>query len=139
MTRPESRIPGVGQRGRTFGGEFEVVAHDQENVVIRWVDDGATAEFDASVFQLVLDSYARALDGDDALDALGEPEVFGDADVLGSLEEEAAEIPCPLCSTALDASRSCEGCGTLECPACNACDCVLAPAVDSAGRTSGRM
>lgn len=139
MNRSETRIPSVGARGRTFGGEFEVVARDPENVVIRWVDDGSTAEFDAAVFQLVLDSYARALDGNDELSALSEPGAFGDADILGSLEDEAAESPCPLCATALDARRTCDGCGSLECPACSACDCVLAPAVDSAGRVAGRM
>lgn len=127
----------VGERGRTFGGEFEVLAKDQQNVVIRWVDDGSVAEFEAGVFQIVLESYARSRDTDE-LD-LPEPPPFDISDILGTLEEEAADTPCPNCSTPLNASVSCGDCGTLECPACTACDCMLVILPDSAGRHPGRQ
>lgn len=137
--RREMQVPEVGERGRTFGGEFEVVAQDRGNIVIRWVDDGSVAEFDASVFRLVLESYSRAVSGDDDLDGLRVPAGLPSPDILGTLEEEAADEPCPLCATAFDAARSCQSCGSLECPTCGACECVLLPSVDSAGRLTGRM
>lgn len=130
------RIPPVGERGRTFGGEFEVVAREPENVVIRWVDDGSVAEFEPSVLQVVLDSYARARSGDDELDNVAVPETF---DILGTLEDEAADTPCPNCAAPLDAAASCDTCGTLECTTCFACDCMLAIVTDSAGRSAGRQ
>ena len=135
--KQDSTIPSVGERGRTFGGEFEVVAKDPEHVVIRWVDDGSVAEFEAVVFQIVLDSYARALDEDDELEGVAEPDTL--SEILGTLEEEAADTPCPNCKSPLDASQSCFDCGTLECPSCAACDCMLVSLPDSAGRAPGRQ
>lgn len=135
--KQDSTIPCVGERGRTFGGEFEVVARDPEHVVIRWVDDGSVAEFESIVFQIVLDSYARALQDEDRLEAIPDPD--GLTDILGTLEEEAADTPCPNCRSPLDASVSCGDCGTLECPSCAACDCVLVTCADSAGRLAGRQ
>lgn len=137
--KQDSRIPMVGERGRTFGGEFEVVARDHENVVIRWVDDGSVAEFEAGVFQIVLDSYARAQDAEDALESVPEPGPFDIAGILGTLEDEAEDTPCPNCTAPLDASMSCDDCGTLECPVCSACDCMLVVMPDSAGRAPGRQ
>jgi hypothetical protein len=137
MKTTDSNIPSVGERGRTFGGEFEVVSRDEERVVIRWVDDGSVADFEPVVLQIVLDSYARAQDPDE-LEALREPD-SGFADILGTLEEEAADTPCPNCKSPLNASVACDDCGTLECPSCAACDCMLVTLPDSAGRAPGRQ
>ncbi len=134
-----TKIPLVGERGRTFGGEFEVVARERGSVLIRWTDDGSTAQFEAAVFQLVLESYVRAAIGEDESDDAGASSAVMASALFGTLREEAEEHHCPNCRASFDATLSCGTCGSLECPICELCDCMLVLASDSSGRVAGAM
>ena len=133
-----TRIPPIGERGRTFGGEFEVVAKEHGSVLIRWTDDGSTAAFDAAVFQLVLESYRRAAAAEDDDDA-GLSSPFAASALFGTLQDAAEGQHCSNCCASFDAKLSCTTCGSLECPICELCECMLVLEADSSGRVAGAM
>jgi len=135
MTMHRTRIPDIGYRARTFGGEFEVVSKTDRIAEIRWIDDDTTTRMDVEVLELMLASYAMAATAKRAEGAVEDtgfepvlPEWMLDSLVA---EQQATVEPCWNCGSHDRPEQTCDLCGHLECMNCAACPCLITADVET--------
>jgi hypothetical protein len=138
MTMHRTRIPDVGYRARTFGGEFEVVSKTDRVAEIRWIDDDTTTRMEVEVLELMLASYAMAATAKRTETAVDEvafepvlPDWMLDSLVAEQQQQEGTHAACWNCGSHQQREHACWMCGHLECTDCAACPCLITADVET--------